>query len=199
MISRRRSPSVPILFSLLLLTACFFTGITGPAFVGIGQSVTYDVAYDSEANGPNATSYGFIDVPAGWVLTSATFDGTVNGGAVSGTANQIDPSTLQCGSGTPLAPGYQRFAFSSPTFPVTTSNDSGTLHVTFTIGGATGNFTLTAIGSGTSGQAVSCGQTSPVTLAVTVAAAADVPAMGGYGMLLLAAALAMVSMVLLRG
>jgi uncharacterized repeat protein (TIGR01451 family) len=163
----RRTLSALLL--LLLAAACFVTGLTGPTTVTVGQSATYDIPFETDSSGTNGTAYVFVDVPTGWTLTNATYNATVNGSATSGSA-----TTGVAQSGTPCvavaAPpaGYQRLGFSA-TFPIVTAADSGTLHVTFTIGGPTGSYTLSAFGGGSfGGPTQQCNSNQTATLGVTV-------------------------------
>ncbi len=160
------------LLLLLIAAACFVTGLTGPTSVTIGQSVTYDIPFETDSSGTNGTAYVFFDVPAGWTLTSATYDATVNGSATSGNATT---GVLQSGTPCVAAPGpaagMQRLGFSA-TFPTVTAADSGVLHVTLTAGGATGNFTLSAFGGGSfGGPTQQCNTNQTQTLGVTVSGA----------------------------
>jgi uncharacterized repeat protein (TIGR01451 family) len=158
--------AVPLLIVLLVLAACFVTGITGPTSVTVGQNVTYDIAFETDSSGTNGTAYVFFDVPAGWTFTGATYDATVNGAAVSDTPNTgVSSSGSPCVV-LPLEAGYQRLGFSE-TFPVVTASDSGVLHVSFTVGGPAGGYTLEATGAGSfGGPSQQCNATR--TLDVTV-------------------------------
>jgi large repetitive protein len=138
------------LLLVLIVTACFVTGISGPTAVSTGDTVTYDIAFETDSSGANGTAYVFFDVPAGWTFNNATYDANVNGANVSGS-----PTTGVSSSGSPcvvlpLEAGYQRLGFSQ-TFPTVTASDSGVLHVTLTVGGAAGGYTLEATGAGTFG------------------------------------------------
>ena len=138
------------LLLVLIVTACFVTGISGPTVVNIGQTVTYDIAFETDSSGANGTAYVFFDVPADWTFVSATYDANVNGANVAGT-----PTSGVSSSGSPcvvlpLEAGYQRLGFSQ-TFPTVTANDSGVLHVTLNAGATAGGYTLEATGAGTFG------------------------------------------------
>jgi uncharacterized repeat protein (TIGR01451 family) len=169
----RAVPSLLLLSVLFLLVACFVTGLTGPTTVTIGQTATYDVAFATDSAGANGTAYVFMDVPIGWTVTAAAYDATVNGASTSGNATTgVIQSGTPCVAATGPAPGYQRLGFSA-SFPTVTANDSGTLHVTFTIGGATGGYTLAAFGGGSfGGPTQQCNQLQTATLDVTVNAVA---------------------------
>ena len=142
-----------VLSALVLVTiaaACFVTTITGPTSVTVGDTVTYDIGFETNNSGTNGTAYVFLDVPSGWTFTGATYDATVNGAQVSDTPNTgVSTQGSPCVANPP-ADGYQRLGFSE-TFPITTANDSGVLHVSFTIGGADGPFTIRATGAGSFG------------------------------------------------
>jgi uncharacterized repeat protein (TIGR01451 family) len=169
----RAVPSFLLLSALLLLVACFVTNLTGPTTLTLGQTATYDVAFATDSSGTNGTAYVFMDVPSGWTVTAATYDANVNGSNTSGNATTgVVQSGTPCVAATGPAPGYQRLGF-SVTFPTVTSNDSGTLHVTFTIGGAAGGYTLAAFGGGSfGGPTQQCNQPQTSTLDVTVNAVA---------------------------
>jgi uncharacterized repeat protein (TIGR01451 family) len=138
------------LLLLLVLAACFVTSISGPTVVPAGATVTYDIAFETDSSGANGTAYVFFDVPADWTFVSATYDANVNGANVSGTpATNVSTSGTACVA-MPLKPGYQRLGFSQ-TFPTVTSNDSGVLHVTLTVGGAANPYRLEATGAGSFG------------------------------------------------
>ena len=176
--------SLSVLLLLLIATACFVTAVTGPTTVTIGQSVTYDIPFETDSSGSNGTAYVFFDVPSGWTLTAATYDATVNGSATSGNA-----TTGVAQSGTPCIAvpgppaGYQRLGFSA-TFPTVTASDSGTLHVTLTVGGPTGGYTLSAFGGGSfGGPTQQCNSHQPDTLDVTVNATRVDAASGREGVL----------------
>ena len=158
-----------LLVFLLLVIGCFTTGITGPTAITIGQSATYDITFETDNSGTNGTAYVFIDVPSGWTLTSATYDANVNGANTSGNATTgVSQSGSPCVAATGPAAGYQRLGFSA-TFPTVTTSDSGTLHLTFSIGGAAGGYTLSTFGAGSfGGPSQQCNQNSTQTLDVTV-------------------------------
>lgn len=168
--------SLFVLVLLLILVGCFVTGLTGPTTVTVGQSATYDIPFETDSSGTNGTAYVFVDVPTGWTLTGATYNATVNGSATSGNA-----TTGVVQSGTPCiavpapAAGYQRHGFSA-TFPTVTGSDSGTLHVTFTVSGPAGGYTLRAFGGGSfGGPTQQCNSQQTETLDVTVNAPAPTP------------------------
>jgi len=168
--------SLSILLLLLIATACFVTAVTGPTTVTVGQSVTYDIPFETDSSGSNGTAYVFFDVPTGWTLTNATYNATVNGSATSGNATTgVAQSGTPCIAASGPAAGYQRLGFSA-TFPTVTSSDSGTLHVTLTVGGPTGGYTLSAFGGGSfGGPTQQCNNAQPDTLDVTVNAPAATP------------------------
>lgn len=163
---RRRLTAVLASALLLVLIACTVTSITGPNIVALGDTATYDITFDNTGSMSPGLGYVYFDVPLGWVLTSATYDATVNGAAYTDvTATQISPSDGPCGASAPPPPsGYQRLAFQSDTYPTTTADDSATLHVTFEIEGGAGNFVLSAFGGGN----FACNSGEPQTLPVTV-------------------------------
>jgi uncharacterized repeat protein (TIGR01451 family) len=163
------------LLLVLIAAACFVTGISGPAVVNIGQTVTYDIAFETDSSGANGTAYVFFDVPADWTFVSATYDANVNGANVSGT-----PTTGVSSSGSPcvvlpLEAGYQRLGFSQ-TFPTVTANDSGVLHVTMNVGLAAGSYTLEATGAGSfGGPTQQCNATRSLNVTVNPEGPAPVP------------------------
>jgi uncharacterized repeat protein (TIGR01451 family) len=166
----RRIPAVPLLLALLLFAAaCFVTGISGPTVVSLGGTATYDIAFETDSANTNGTAYVFLDVPIGWTVTAATYDATVNGSATSGNATTgVFYSGTACAIAPGPAEGYQRVGFSA-TFPTVTAADSGVLHVTFSIAGEAGTYTLTAFGGGYfGGPAQQCNAQNPQTLGVTV-------------------------------
>lgn len=167
--------SLCVLLLVLFAAACFVTSISGPTAVSVGQTVTYDIAFETDSAGTNGTAYVFFDVPVGWTFNSATYDATVNGAAVSGTPNSgVSSSGSPCVV-LPLDAGYQRFGFSE-TFPVTTASDSGVLHVTLTVGGAAGGYTLEATGAGSfGGPSQQCGATRTLGVDVSEVAALTPP------------------------
>lgn len=169
MIRLRRA--VPLLLTLLVLVACFVTSISGPTAVTIGQAVTYDIAFQTDSSGANGTAYVWFDVPSGWTFTGATYDATVNGANTSGTpATGVSTSGSPCVALAPPAPGYQRLGFSE-TFPTVTTDDSGVLHVSFTVGGPAGDYTLEATGGGSfGGPAQQCNGTEVLDVTVSNAA-----------------------------
>ena len=166
---RGRAVPLFILAFLLLIIGCFTTGITGPTALTIGQSATYDITFETDNSGANGTAYVFIDVPSGWTLTSATYDATVNGASTSGSATTgVSQSGTPCVAVGGPAAGYQRLGFSA-TFPTVTTSDSGTLHLTFTIGGAAGGYTLSTFGGGSfGGPSQQCNSDQTQTLDVVV-------------------------------
>jgi len=160
--------SLSALLFVLLATACFVTGISGPTTVNPGQTVTYDIPFETDSSGANGTAYVWLDVPSAWTFNSATYDATVNGANASGT-----PTTGVSQSGTPCvalsgpSAGYQRLGFSA-TFATVTANDSGVLHVSLTVNGASGPYQLAATGGGSfGGPSAQCNGTE--TLDVVVA------------------------------
>jgi uncharacterized repeat protein (TIGR01451 family) len=136
---------------VLLAAACFVTGISGPTNVDPGQTVTYDIPFETNSSGTNGTAYVWFDVPSDWTFNNATYDATVNGSNVSGSpATGVGTSGSPCVALPGPAAGYQRLGFSA-TFPTVTASDSGVLHVTLTVGGASGPYTLAATGGGSFG------------------------------------------------
>jgi uncharacterized repeat protein (TIGR01451 family) len=163
---RRRTTAVLMSALLLVLIACTVTGISGPNIVALGDTATYDITFDNTGSFSPAAGYIYFDVPLGWSVTSASYDATVNGVSYTNVpATQAGPADGPCGATAPPPPsGYQRLVFQSDTYPTTTVDDSGTLHVTFDIAGGAGNFVLNAFGGG----GFSCNSASPQTLPVTV-------------------------------
>jgi uncharacterized repeat protein (TIGR01451 family) len=164
------------LLTLIFVVACYVFGLTGPTSVTNGQSATYDVAFTSNSSGANGTAYVFMDVPSSWVVTNATYNATVNGSATSGSATTgVNYTSTPCVAVPAPAAGYQRVGFSQ-TFPTVTTSDTGTLHVTFTVGGPNATYTLRAFGGGTfGGPTQQCNSQSTSTLDVTVGAPSTAP------------------------
>src|SRR5882762_989006 len=87
--------SLPVVIAVLLI-ACGVDTITGPATVTVGQNATYDYAWSYKdvtdpATSTNASAEVTVFVPAGWTVVSATYNGSVNGSPVSGTATPMAP------------------------------------------------------------------------------------------------------------
>jgi hypothetical protein len=159
--------SLPVVIAVLLI-ACGVDTITGPGTVTVGQSATYDYAWSYKdvtdpATSTNASAEVTAFVPAGWTVVSGTYNGSVNGSPVSGTATPMAPPA--CVPSPPA--GYQALAFSAGPFASSKQGDSGTFHITYTVGGAPGSFTLEGHGSATTTSFTSaCGNTAvlPVTV-----------------------------------
>jgi hypothetical protein len=159
-----------ILPLVLIATACFVTGFTGQTTVNVGAvGMAYHIPFETNSSGSNGTAYVFVDVPLGWTVTSVTYDATVNRSAVSGNATTgVAQSGTPCVAVAGPAAGYQRLGF-SVTFPTVTANDSGTLHLIFTISGSPGTFTLRAFGGGAfGGPTQECNDDQTETLDVNV-------------------------------
>ena len=160
---------IPLVIAIVL-AACGVTAVNGPASVTLGQNATYDYAWGyggtvDPANATNGIAELTVFVPIGWTVVSATYNGTVNGAAVSGTANSIAP--VPC-VGAPPA-GYQAFGFSAGPFPSSVAGDNGVFHITYAVGGSTGAFTLVGRGSATTSTFTNtCGDAGQIN--VTVAA-----------------------------
>jgi hypothetical protein len=147
---------------VLILVACGVTSVTGPTAVTIGQNATYDYAwsYGTTVGDPSSATNGTaeitVQIPNGWTVVSATYNGTVNGAPVSGNANTMAPTACL-----PAVPGYQFVGFSAGPFASSVGGDGGTFHVTYTIGGAAGTYTMTARGSATTDSFTNaCGDTA---------------------------------------
>jgi hypothetical protein len=162
----------------LLAIACGITSLTGPAAVTIGQNATYDYVWSflgitDPPTATNAQAELTVYVPAGWTVVSATYDGTVNSSPVSGTAATI--AQPACVAAPPA--GYQAFSFAAGTFPTAVQGDIGTFHITYTVGGVAGPFTLEGRGSATATSPSLngvCGDTATLPVTVGVGAAPGV-------------------------
>ncbi|MGZ4808199.1 MAG: DUF7933 domain-containing protein [Thermoanaerobaculia bacterium] len=164
--------SLPVVV-LVLLIACGVDSITGPTTVTAGQNAAYDYAWSyvdlvDPNTSTNASAEVTVVIPAGWTVVSATYSGTVNGGAVSGTATPFAPP----GCGAPILPGYQALAFSAGPFATAVKGDSGAFHITYTVGGAPGTYMLEGRGSATTSTLTSACGNAATPLQVTVQAGA---------------------------
>src|SRR6266852_1169499 len=166
--------SLPVVIAILLI-ACGVDSITGPTTVTIGQNVTYDYAWSYKdltdpATVTNASAELAAIVPAGWAVVSATYDGTVNGSPVSGTATPI--ASTSCLT---AAAGYQEVDFSAGPFASVTKGATGTFHITYTVGGVTGPFTLQGRGSASETTFKNaCGNSAVLAITVQAGAALSV-------------------------
>ena len=170
-LSKRAAVRFLSLLIVLILFACGVDSITGPANVTLGQNATYDYTWSygttlgDAANATNGFAELTVFIPNGWTVVSATYNGTVNGAPVSGNANSMTPAP--CVGAAPA--GYQAFGFSAGPFASSVGGDNGVFHITYTVGGATGPFTLIGRGSATAqGLPQTCGNQQ--SLAVTVSA-----------------------------
>jgi hypothetical protein len=195
-LSQRAARLLPLL-AVAMLVACGITSITGPATVTIGQNAMYNYAWSyggviDPPNAVNGIAEVTIAIPNGWTVVSATYDGSINGSPVSGTASPTTPPGCIT-----AAAGYQLVAFSAGPFATSTAGDGGTFHVTYTIGGVAGTYTMEASGSATTSTMThACGDF--VLLPIVVADAGAIPTLDPRVLVLLVLTLAVAALFALR-
>jgi hypothetical protein len=144
----------PVLGVSLLLLACTTpVSVTGPCDVASDSTVTFDVAWmvsaavdpgsdtaaSSAAAAPRAEAENesmllMIDAPAAWTLQTATWEGTINGSAASGSAELLGAAPYCADSFVPLRSGYTRQFFRIAPGVVMDDASGGTLHATYDTG-----------------------------------------------------------------
>jgi len=164
----RRPEVLVLLIGLLAIVGCVIDNLTGPTSVSLGVTATYSMRLlpnTGGASGLSRTPVVAMDVPIGWTLTSNSYTGAANGVPVSGSGTVVANST-GCNFSPATSAGYQRIFLSTATILLAAS-DSATLSVTFLVGGAPGNNTLSFWLGAQEGGQFAC-QGPPTTIAVAV-------------------------------
>ena len=151
--------------AVLSAAACDVEFIAGPSHVKNGEPVQYQVLVTAAEAATNATVHLAGDIPAGWILDSATFQTSVSGGASGGlTVHPTNPGVI---TGLPaVPPGHRRIYLSAGPFTTITADDAGTALLDFTAAGAQGSYTMT-FWAGVSTQPGEPGESSSKSLSVT--------------------------------
>ncbi|HPA79419.1 MAG TPA: hypothetical protein PLS95_01295 [Thermoanaerobaculales bacterium] len=151
--------------AVLSAAACDVEFIAGPSHVKNGEPVQYQVLVTAAEAATNATVHLAGDVPAGWILDSATFLTSVSGGASGGLT--VHPSNPGVITGLPaVPPGHRRIYLSAGPFTTITADDAGTALLDFTAAGAQGSYTMT-FWAGVSTQPGEPGESYSKSLSVT--------------------------------
>lgn len=137
----------------LLLGGCaVFVG--GPSSAFRGAIVTFEVVVEADSNATDVTVWMAVDVPVGWVLTSATWEGEIDGDPDSGSLSQgAEASAPDCLGDRPLEAGFQRLLFFAGPFDDIDGDDRAVVALSFdTSGGGLGRFDLFFHGGGVRGD-----------------------------------------------
>ena len=151
----------------LLVVGCNIDNLTGPTLVSLGATATYSMRLLTDGwDGANLTPVVAMDVPIGWTLTSSSYTGTANGAPVSGSGTIVGTDPTGCNFAPATSAGYQRIFLSTAPIPTVVGTDSATVSVTFYVGGAPGNYTLSFWHGGHTVGSICQGP--PTTIAVSV-------------------------------
>lgn len=178
--SFRACASLVLAAAVFGLAGCQVASLSGPNRVEIGQTITYTMEYSGSYSTSNLTPVIVAQAPVGWIAVSSSYTGTANGAPVTGagTVAASDPT----GCSLPILPaGYERIVFTAGPFPAVLSIDTATVALTFRVGGAPGNYTLSFWGEGISDGPTGC-QDSPANVEVAVRPSVPVPVANGWGL-----------------
>ncbi len=120
-----------VLAAAVLLASCTIVIISGPSVVAVDDVVTYVLEVGSSGlGGADIELFVIADVPVGWALLSATFDGTIDGVPTTGSGTVVASSFCDSTAGGVL-PGYQRLYVMAGPFAQTSALDTGTTTLEF--------------------------------------------------------------------
>lgn len=184
--------------ALLAAAGCTIVSISGPTIGFVGQILGYQIVieHDFPVTLDDTTVWLMAEIPAAWSVADASYSGDLGSGTPSqGVPSAADP--FGCFTDEP-AMGYQRVFLAAGPFAEIVENDQGTVDLDLQTAGDTGAYTLrfrVATESGPEGEeTLNCtlvdGPDTPVTSPYEVTLAEPIPALGGWGLGLLALLLA---------